>query len=87
MKQIKKNNAQAVVDKRAALDDLRQHQAETEEQSKYFLDYEKLMQDSAEAILEKDTEMEALRDEHKIALGAVREQHSRDIQNMHDEHS
>ena len=79
MRQIKKNNAQAVVDKRAAIDNLHQHMADTEEQSKMFLDFEKLQKDKAEALQEKDTAIEAMKDQHSQALDAVLEQNSRDL--------
>ena len=79
MRHIKKNNAQAVVDKRAAIDNLQQHMALTEEQSRTFLDFAKLKQDNADALQEKDTAIEAMKDQHSQAIDAVREQNSRDL--------
>ena len=64
MKLIKKNNAQAVVDKHAAVVDLRQHIASTEEQTKTFRDFESLRQEHAEALVEKDAQLECVKDEH-----------------------
>ena len=51
----------------------------TEEQSRTFLDFAKLKQDNADALQEKDTAIEAMKDQHSQAMDAAREQNSRDL--------
>ena len=61
IKLIKKNNAQAVVDKHTAMDNLREHLAS-------HRDSITLREEHAEAILEKDAQLEVMQDEHTLAL-------------------